>query len=333
MLTGLPQIFDKAFVIGFLLPVMIGACGLAFVFPDLPGFELLRNPKAEDKLGNTFYLLFVMSLAAVGLMMTNDLQTRLLSGYALRGRLRRWLLARESAVQAEQEKVSDALFDRRRALKAAGGTLSEADRASLYRAQKLLVTHFPPPGHLMPTRFGNVVRAVELYPFTVYGVDSVQVWARLIAVVPKDFAAVLNDLRAQVNCLVNLVFILGLLGAAAVVAAVLDTPWEALFGRLRYGDLAGPPVSRVFLIGVGALAGAALAYKALIERTVAWGQSVKAAFDCYLPALLTQLGYETPDRDSERAVLWADLNKLFVYHSKLPADRWPRTSAKHHKSG
>src|SRR5262249_12273609 len=75
-------------------------------------------------------------------------------------------------------------------------TLTELSRA---RARK-----FPSKEDLvLPTSFGNVVRAYEDYSRVVYGFESINGWARLQGVMSKEFREVLSNDRSRVDLWLN----------------------------------------------------------------------------------------------------------------------------------
>jgi len=47
---------------------------------------------------------------------------------------------------------------------------------------------------------------------------------------------------------------------------------------------------------------------------------VKAAFDCYLPALIKQLGYAPPETLEARLAAWREVNAIFVYATPPDGD-------------
>jgi hypothetical protein len=49
---------------------------------------------------------------------------------------------------------------------------------------------------------------------------------------------------------------------------------------------------------------------------------VRAAFDCYLPALAKQLGYELPKTAVERRQFWIEVSQRVTYHQVLKPERW-----------
>lgn len=63
---------------------------------------------------------------------------------------------------------------------------------------------YPPRSRLhevLPTRLGNILKAVELYPQMRYGIDAVLVWPRLFPPLPGQSLATLVTARAELSAL------------------------------------------------------------------------------------------------------------------------------------
>jgi len=76
-----------------------------------------------------------------------------------------------------------------------------------------------------------------------------------------------------------------------------------------------------------------LAYQLAASAIYGWGASVSAAFDCYLPALAKQLGYDLPSSDADRRKIWTDVSRHWLYgDSFTPPYAANDKPAKHKKS-
>jgi hypothetical protein len=149
-------------------------------------------------------------------------------------------------------------------------------------------------------------------------VDAIPAWLRLAGVIPKHFGSLIDDARAEVNFFVSL-WMLSILFAALAVGRSGLTVWTSWLNGAPLTDTAwAPALAAVVAVGV-----ASLAYRGAIDRAIAWGGMVKAAFDLYLPDLAKQMGYGLPLTQAERRAFWDDINRLFLYREPLPPDRWP----------
>jgi hypothetical protein len=148
-------------------------------------------------------------------------------------------------------------------------------------------------------------------------------------VIPKEFQATLSDARSQVDCFINLSFlatILGFLEVASVAWSLYSLIPQILAESAQHGLLAAARnlVCSVRLdSAIWALCAfgfAWLAYRLALDRGIALGEQVKAAFDLYLGALLTQLGYTLPKTMGEQKMLWRNLRRSYSYFEPVPQD-------------
>lgn len=330
MFGSLPKLLDKNFVIGFFLPALLAVYGTAWAFPNLSILDPIRNLSATGKTLNDFvYLGLIVGVLAILMMTGNHLLYRLLEGYLppfswlilglwrhrrrfdrLTTRYDNLMATWQSAVDNEQEFPVNML-----------------DQIS--RLRRRLVTYYPnTKQNIMPTRFGNAIRAFEVYPTVVYGVDSVPVWLRLASVISKDYIALLEDARAQSDCFVNITFIALAIGLASLGAAGYDADWRMMPHRnaLTLSGILIPfglASMRHAAVAAASALSAAITYWWATERAIAWGDLVKSAFDAYLPALIKQLGFSVPPTDAQRRKFWTEFSALITYEHLMSTDRWP----------
>ena len=75
----------------------------------------------------------------------------------------------------------------------------------------MMVTQYPDDEFwLLPTSFGNSIRAFEVYSRIMYGIDAIEGWSRLLAVIPTEYLEKINDSKANVAFWVNNLFLGGL---------------------------------------------------------------------------------------------------------------------------
>jgi hypothetical protein len=313
MFGTLPKLVDKPFVIGFIVPVLIGVLAIIGLLQDVPPFSSVYSSLLDSD-SFTKLAVFVLALwaCAIGLLLLNYRLYRMLEGYIGPFDRETW----RQQMRDKFKKESDELGRIRRE----AATLSNEDRRDYRATVRRFREKWPSRQNLvLPTRFGNVIRAAETYALEVYGVDSIAVWPRLQALFPKEFQVLVEDARAQVDFFVNSWF-LAILFADVAIARSL---YPMTVGRL---------VSVDFLIAMWVLSAIAgllawAAYEGAIERAGSWGRLVKSAFDLYLPAFAKQLGYELPSSDAERRRFWRAVNEMFLYQTRLRPEFWIQTAA------
>jgi len=333
VLGSLPKLFDKNFVIGFYLPTLLAIIACAWAFPSLPFSETVRSLAASEKiLGDLTYLAVAVWVLAIFLMTFNEVQYRLLEGYlppvSWLFLLRRWHRWRFRRLKRKYDK----LMTKWQVAVDNGQDLSwrEQRRAAyLLRRRK---THYPSTeSEILPTRFGNIIRSFEVYPRELYCADSIAVWPRLASVIPKEFGGFLDDARAQVSFFVNITDLALLIALTSFAGAAYDSNWlqltkpniRTLDGLLSF---LGPAGLRHAAWAAIALMIAGLAYSQATARALTWGELVKSAFDCYLPALIKQLGFVLPPSHSEHREFWKEFNRRILFQLPMTANRWPLAS-------
>lgn len=156
---------------------------------------------------------------------------------------------------------------------------------------------------ILPTRFGNAFRAVEVYPRVIYGLDAVPLWPRLQAVLPQQFRDTLEESKAQLDFCLNI-----MLSAVCITLA-----YAAL--ALWYQHL---PICWIPIIGTLI---AAIGYLLALSAVGQYGLYLKSAFDLYRQELAEQLGYELPQSIVGEREMWQALSRMMIYRSSARAEQ------------
>jgi hypothetical protein len=98
-------------------------------------------------------------------------------------------------------------------------------------------------GLILPTRLGNVIRSFEYYSDREYGIDSQEIWPRLAAVIPEDYAVYVDDAKTifdfMMNCsLLSLLLSFCILITGLVYPAPLVSPAIAIWWLVKIVSLA-----------------------------------------------------------------------------------------------
>lgn len=315
ILSSIPGHFGKSLILGALLPTTIFiVLTLIFVVPiyvdGLAFFEPLQVIQPEWQALAVLFLTVVLT----GLLHNLNVPIiRLYEGYPWKDSLLgRWRTRR-------YQKEFDAAQARLQGMFTLRGL--ERDDPRRVRVQGVwsqinlqLLTEYPERRTLiLPTKLGNIIRSFERYPSVQYGIDSIAIWPRLIAVVDKEYTAAIDDARISLSFMLNSSLLSAILTLTIVVAGLLY-----------------PPQPVWLRVVVPALVFAVLAccfYLLSIGRAKMWGDLVKGAFDLYRWNLLKKLGYqqEPKSRKEERA-LWKAITLQTIYADKQvsPGKREPR---------
>lgn len=310
MLSSLSKLADRRFIIGFFLPGLLFCCAMLAMFSNDPGVrQIVAGLEAKD-LGVAVFVVIAIWVVGVVLLAMNTPLFRMLEGYW-------WPLNRDWARQGYRSKFESKLASARALAERwerEGDDFPRADIDAYMELQQWRTQRMPSRVEdVLATRFGNAIRAFEVYPRDMYGADGPTVWWRLLAVVPREFLDRVFDAKSEVDFLINLSFF----GCVTSLIALLD------------GSL--PLKWAGFLWIIGGIAVGRGAYLWATSSVEEWGALVKSAFDCYLGDLATRLGYEVPVSDAERRRFWTAFSQAVGYGQDLltgslpfvPED-WPR---------
>jgi hypothetical protein len=299
----LPKLFGREFAIGFFLPMV---AFLLLSLATVSGFENISDNVSlwvrlieGDKqllVGATIFV-FIVWLGAVTLSALNRDIIRLKEGYGkinpalILLRFQRWRLRR---VRRQLEELDREYI----AMDVIHLSLDPRSARRRERLSRVLAEEFPhDEAFLLPTAFGNTLRAFEVYSAVMYGLDAIPAWPRLIMVMSKDSLALIETAKSQMDFWLNLWF-LSLVLLLEYVLMVLSMQ--------EVGSL------WVLL----AIPAALVASNRARAAAQGWGETVKAAFDVYIPELRKRV--ELPylqDRLSDWKQ-WQDLSVAMIYRDR-----------------
>ena len=176
---------------------------------------------------------------------------------------------------------------------------------------------------ILPTRFGNAIAAFEGYSWEIYRADAVTIWPRLRAVLPSSVKEDINNEKTSLDFLVN-IFVVSVCVAACGIGQLVFQCWvdrANLTRSLVNLDLAA--IARPLSLTAAGLIVSAFVYEWALDQVAAWGEQVKAAFDCYLPTLQKQLGYGALKSEEERRSFWMDFSALTRDQIAMESGKWP----------
>jgi hypothetical protein len=289
--AGLAKLLDKAFVLGYVLPAIVCLTTLIALF-GCPGMFCDTAKPATNPFAELTYAVLAVYFIAVLLMALNYGLYRLFEGY----------LPPISWFEFARSFHRRRLARRKKTI----ADLGDDPRAGVMEWQ--LRKDYPESeAEVSPTAFGNAIRAFEVYPAAAYGADSISVWPRLLSVVSKDFQGLINDAKAMVD--------LGLNVSAFALAVFVFSVVLVVFEHVGIRVAVGPPKigGTWTLVALYALVVAIAAYNFAISLVPDWGEQIKSAFDCYLPALAKQLGYAMPTSPAARRDIWERLSGQLLY--------------------
>lgn len=295
MFGELPKLFERNFAMAYFLPFII-FIGLVVEIASHfgQGVGLLTAMQTDLIVGAT--LLGVISwLGGILLLVTNRGLYRFLEGYGNWNPLKIfgwWQKKNYIKLLTEIETLDNQFREQQE-------QFPRELRDKRNRLMREMSEHYPDrEGLLLPTAFGNILRAFEVYPRVMYGIESIDGWSRLLAVIPKDYRDLMDNAKTQVDFWVHLGFFSFVLLLEYAVLAIYT---KSL-----------PDVWIPILILIVIIISPSFANNSAIE----WGDYVKSAFDIFIPSLRDTLGFKLPANREEEEMQWTAFSQAIIY--RLP---------------
>ncbi len=302
MFGELPKLFDRNFAVGFFLPIAIFITLSGLVLSQYGFAPNLIAFVATDLLVGTTILGLLSWVGGILLLAVNRDLYRLMEGYGKYNpvKLFAWFEKRRyQKTVSELEKLDDEY----RECYAAKKDFPAKSRARRNQLMRQLAEEFPDKEEfLLPTPFGNVLRSFEVYPRVMYGLESIDGWGRLLAVIPKDYIELIDAAKSQVDFWINM----------AVVFILLQIEYVGLVYIL--GNQLNLWIVLLFIV---------LGTIPPLRATSAareWGDFVKSGFDMFAPKMRETLGFDVPKDRDEESRQWTQFSQAIIY--RLP-DRIP----------
>jgi hypothetical protein len=265
MISSLPKLADRTFIIGFLLPTILFFLALISLFSEADPFASILSAIAEtEKWDKIAYLIILLWTFSILLQIINNIQYQILEGYT-------WPLKNINALRRREEARFDELNSRVTELKKKRYKdklrLTAEEESELMDKWVEFTQKFPERREiLLPTRFGNAILAFEQYSNEIYEADSVTLWSHMSSVIPKEFQAYIGDARAQVDGLVNIVFFSLIIAIFSLVRGLVAFYHLLYSGQAGVIAVHGPGVGCFIAYFMVSLLFASGAYKLARER-------------------------------------------------------------------
>ena len=169
---------------------------------------------------------------------------------------------------------------------------------------------------ILPTRFGNTLKAAENYTGERFGLDGVQFWPRLVHVIPAEYRQSIDAVRNELSFLVNmsiLSFTFSMLCLFAIFYTMSKTSVIPGGTTVFLGFLV--KTSPYFIALVTGLLICVFFYNASLFSVGSFGLVIRSSFDLFRMDLLKKLGLRRPKDSIEEFETWQNLNELIVLGS------------------
>lgn len=304
MFAELPKLFDRDFTVGYFLPVglfLAASLTLAGELGWLPAVDWTAVSETDLLVGSTLAGLAAW-VGGVGLLVLNRDLIQLLEGYGAYNPVKALAPLERRRFRRLQAEL-DQIKTQRQAARDRGEPVAPAVESRRMQLMTEWAARFPDDEQwLLPTAFGNTIRAFEVYPRVMYGFDAIPGWSRLLSVIPKDFRELIDAAKAQMDFWVNL----GVLSLLFVV--------EYILLNLTRGQMAA-----LWLLALALFANW-LSFSRARAAAEEWGDWAQAAFDVFLVDLRVRVNLPPADGRPERE-LWTRFSQAITY--RLPGPLQP----------
>lgn len=298
MFSELPKLFDRNFAIAYFLPVSLFMVATALLLNSFGYWANIATLFTGNTLFDATLAVFAAWIIGILLLVLNREIYRFVEGYGLYNPLR---LFENRTREKYKRKVKrlDWLDDNY-------SELTVEQRSERTKLMKELVESYPDSERLiLPTAFGNTLRAFEVYPRVMYGFEGIDGWTRILAVLPKDYRELIDDAKAQVDWWVNM----GVMSLLFLIEF-----WYAIFSKW---GLTLPwyitTLNLVLPIAIYVLLSLLLSWRAA-SAAIGWGDYVKSAFDLYRFALLESMGIDAPKTRKEEREVWTRFSQAVLFN-------------------
>ena len=317
------------FLVAAMVPSLAFVLVAIFVFNPIPNmpyiFELLFENKSGISQIVTFTLFLAIPTIIIGFTLTalNTYILKLFEGYVF---LRHFPFMR-AAHQRKASKLlvrQDALRRRIEIIEKYGTRTNRAKKVlQRLRRQYYLVLanydHSYPPSQdeILPTKFGNILKASESYPGTRYGIDGVEFWPRLIHVIPPEYQQSIDGSRNELSFLVNMSILAVAFFLLCVGAIIYSFAGPGLNPNLTHPEFIGfGSALRYMVAGLLALAVNFFFNRASVYSVGAFGMMIRSAYDLFRLDLLEKFRLQVPDNSINEFYVWKNLSELLVLGTK-----------------
>lgn len=278
------ELSGKSRLLNSFLPTAVFLAGLGALYVDAQvGWQNLFQWWQALATNTQLVLVAASLLLVVAVAAPFDAFTptflRWAEGYWGNNRLLRWVCewrhAHHRRIVEESQKQFGEMRD-----KQDRGMLSPQQERHVQRLEELLHYYPPDPQRVMPTFFGNVIRAAEDYVRIRYGLDPIVTWVRLYPSINGTIQDALEASQTTLNLTIRL-------NAQTIFFAVIGVLFEFGSGRWQMG----------LLVLIVSWIVAYLVSQAAIQAAKSYSELIRTAFDLYRFDLYQSLHLSLPTQN------------------------------------
>jgi hypothetical protein len=165
--------------------------------------------------------------------------------------------------------------------------------------------------YVMPTRFGNILRAAELYSER-YGIDAVALWPKLVSAIPDSNGIMdkINEANNQCQFLLNGALLATLFSIMCMIAAIYESSvwWASRMSNISNRNL----VMFYVVLMILAIILARFFYEASLFNVEKFGEMIRTTYDLHRFNLLEALHLDLPHNLADEKKTWRKLSNFYI---------------------
>jgi hypothetical protein len=257
------------------------------IYPQIRTWPMLNGVQTLDSVERLALVGFASLLIAFLLAAGSTQLSRILEGYFIPAILAEPMRRRSLA---RRDKLIDELAD------------AESPRFQ-QSAEELRL--YPRSKYLLPTRFGNGLKAAETYGKERFGLDTPTFWSELVAVAPESLRDQLDDSRTVLDFFVALTWLSILFGLSSIAVSMIERSYAAM------------------VTGLAATLTAPLFYRGAVSSVSWYYSAMTALVNVGRLELAKHIGVSLPARLSDEKELWSAVTDYVVWGDSWEnSDRW-----------
>jgi len=322
----------RSYIVSSLLPAAFFVSLGVLIFRGFVPSIIVQRVIEQDQYYGSQLLLFAALIVWVAfcLYSATDWTVRLYEGYYLPKVLRKMMAKSLRKWQHKKtKKIRKAISYKNQEDMNSGDYFDEYFGKALVQIENLERIMPIDENLVMPTRFGNILLASELYPQEKYHMNGLSLWTRLINVIPDSFKGVMEEKNNQMIFLLNSSLLSYIISGFGFIAGIVNLPcqlfWDSSlcygFGNLQ-SSLFGN--QRVYVSAVEYLATGIIflilgyiIYRLSLPAAEGFGLIVRSGFDLYRFELLRQMNYPVPAAIDEEKTQWKRISEYMAAGDKL----------------
>jgi hypothetical protein len=176
---------------------------------------------------------------------------------------------------------------------------------------------------ILPTEYGNALRAAELYSVERYKLDALTIWPRLVYVIPEKHMSYVDQTNDRLSFLLNFSVLSVLFTCLSLIASVyqlissilVSNGWKSPYSFFPLDESSNIYSDRAILYFAGGIITLGIAFtfhRASLLVVREYGNLIRSSIDLFRSQLLIELNQELPKNTIDEQRIWEKISDFFL---------------------